>query len=238
MNAASTPRNPKSFARTTLTVDGVARTAYRGVTTGVNIEGVEFVLMVSDVENLNAVIEALDLEHFDPDQFQHVAVIDMTKLPPGVQEQLERGLDFCRAVGLPTHPKDAMDTIESTAIATPAIPFDLAAGEHYAGLSRDHDTGAWHHLVLLPATTDKDLTWKEAIDWAKSVGGELPTRFESALLYANLRDKVDTSRWHWTATEVEGETKYAWIQSFSGGTQYYGHEGDDHRARAVRRVPV
>ena len=113
----------------------------------------------------------------------------------------------------------------------------LADGEIYAGLSRDNDTGAWHHLVLLPATTDKDLTWQEAIDWAKSVGGVLPTRNESALLYANVRDKIDQDYWHWTATEVASEPSWAWDQGFDNGGQHCVHKGGHYRARAVRRVP-
>lgn len=55
----------------------------------------------------------------------------------------------------------------------------MNTGESYAGLSRDPETGEWHHLVMLPATPNKDLTWQEAIDWATSVGGELPTRKEA-----------------------------------------------------------
>lgn len=114
----------------------------------------------------------------------------------------------------------------------------LNTGESYAGLSRDHATGAWHHLVLLPATTDKDLTWKETIEWAKSVGGELPTRFEAALLYANLRDKLDTDVWHWTSTPHAIEPDWAWCQDFDHGSQ--GHDRKDYLypARAIRRVPV
>lgn len=117
------------------------------------------------------------------------------------------------------------------------LPFTLADGEVYAGLSRDPDTGAWHHLVLLPATTDKDLTWQEAIDWAKSVAGELPTRSESALLYANVRDQIDQDYWHWTATPHASEPSWAWGQYFGGGGQNHGHKGYRTRARAVRRVP-
>lgn len=115
---------------------------------------------------------------------------------------------------------------------------ELNEGEHYAGLSRDHETGVWHHLVLLPGMPEKDLTWQEAIDWAKSVGGELPTRFESALLYANLRDQVYKNYWYWNATEVADVPAWAWLQNFLLGYQSYGHKDNHNRARAVRRVPV
>lgn len=133
------------------------------------------------------------------------------------------------------------NTAEAPVVAEISSRFpdvDLADGEKYAGLSRDPDTGAWHHLVLLPTIPDKDLKWQEAIDWAKSVGGELPTRFESALLYANARDSIDTSDWYWTATQYAGYESYAWIQYFSYGAQDYDHKDDRYRARAVRRVPV
>ena len=133
---------------------------------------------------------------------------------------------------------DADEAAQRLAQRTTATPFPPDAGEVYAGLSRNHDTGAWHHLVLLPATTDKDLKWQEAIEWAKSVGGELPTRFESALLYANVRDQIDQDYWHWTATDVPYEPLWAWGQTFDYGNQDLNRK-DYHpfRARAVRRVP-
>jgi hypothetical protein len=114
----------------------------------------------------------------------------------------------------------------------------LNDGEVYAGLSRDPDTGAWHHLVLLPATTDKDLKWQEAIDWAKSVGGELPTRDESALLYANVRDQIDQDYWYWTSTPHASEPCWAWTQTFDFGIQNDFHKDYHTRARAVRRIPI
>lgn len=134
-----------------------------------------------------------------------------------------------------------------TTTAAPAIPaaeissrfpdIDIAEGEVYAGLSRDRDTGTWHHVVLLPSLPDKDLNWQEAIDWARSMGGELPTRWESALLYANCRQTIDTNYWYWTASPYAGDERYAWCQYFDDGCQDYRQ--DTHfRARAVRRVPV
>lgn len=115
----------------------------------------------------------------------------------------------------------------------------LNEGEIYAGISRDPDTGAWHHLVLLPATTDKGLTWGEAIEWAKSVGGELPTRFESALLYANARDQIiEQNYWYyWASTPRAFEPSRAWFQNFGNGHQIDDLKDYLCKARAVRRVP-
>jgi hypothetical protein len=123
-------------------------------------------------------------------------------------------------------------------MSAPTLPFPLAEGETYAGLSRDPEMGTWHHLILLPATPDKELTWQEATDWAKSVGGEMPTRFESALLYANARQSIDTDYWHWTATPYAGDEQSAWMQHFGDGLQDDGHKDYHSKARAVRRVPV
>jgi len=123
-------------------------------------------------------------------------------------------------------PEDAMTT---------QLP-QLNEGEHLAGLCMI-DGKPNHWLILLPAAPDKDLNWQGAIDWAKSVGGELPTRFESALIFANLRDKVDLDNWHWTATPYAGDERYAWMQHFYYGSQLPGHEASAYRAVAVRRVP-
>ena len=110
-----------------------------------------------------------------------------------------------------------MDTATQQVAVPITIP-ELQDGETYAGLSRDPETGAWHHLILLPVLSG-DLNWQGAIDWARSVGGELPTRFESALLYANARDKIDTDYWYWTATQFAGGDAYAWFQGFLNGNQ-------------------
>lgn len=113
----------------------------------------------------------------------------------------------------------------------------LNEGEHLAGLCMI-DGKPNHWLILLPAAPDKDLTWQEAIDWAKSVGGELPSRFEAAMIFANLRDKVDLDNWHWTATPYAGDERFAWMRGFYDGSQFYYLKDGAYRAVAVRRVPV
>ena len=109
----------------------------------------------------------------------------------------------------------------------------LAAGEHYAGIVLDEDGDVSHHLVLLPGQAE-NLTWDKARDWAQSIGGELPTRQEQALLFANLKGKFEAA-WYWSDERHESDGSYAWFQSFVNGTQLSSRESYEGRARAVRR---
>ena len=81
-----------------------------------------------------------------------------------------------------------------------------------------------------------------ALDLAKTITADghtdfaVPTRFESALLYANLQDQFDTDYWHWTSTQYS--ESHAWSQVF-----YYGHQGNyskdyERRCRFVRRFKL
>lgn len=108
----------------------------------------------------------------------------------------------------------------------------------YAGLSRGEDGQPDGHLVLLDAVPEEELKWADAVEWAEGLGdgARLPTRFESALLYANLRDKFDTDCWYWTGTQYSDSN--AWDQTFSRGNQGYGNKSAGGRARAVRRFPA
>jgi len=108
-------------------------------------------------------------------------------------------------------------------------------GGIYAGVSRGEDGAPDAHLVLLEAVPEQDLNWADALKWADGLGNgaRLPTRFEAALLYANLHDKLDTERWHWTGTQSSASS--AWIQYFSYGIQSDGSKSSEARARAVRR---
>ena len=118
-----------------------------------------------------------------------------------------------------------------------AIPA-LAPGERYAGIVIDPDNGQpTHHLVLLPEQPADRLTWDEAIAWAASIGAELPTRQEAALLYANLKPALEPE-WHWTGEQYAGLASGAWLQKFVDGLQDYGVKGYKGRVRAVRRFLI
>lgn len=110
--------------------------------------------------------------------------------------------------------------------------------ERYAGIIIDSATGQpAHHLILLPQQPETHLTWDEAIAWAASIGVELPTRQESALLYANLKPTFEPD-WYWTGEQYAGSASYAWLQNFDDGTQDNYDKGYKGCARAIRRVPI
>ena len=117
----------------------------------------------------------------------------------------------------------------------PALGAEIHGGI-YAGVSTDK-TGELYMLVLLADKPAKDLAWKPAMAWAKKLDADLPSRVESALLFANLREKF-TKEWHWTNEEHEADASYAWLCYFNYGHQYYDLKSAEGAARAVRRLPL
>jgi len=112
----------------------------------------------------------------------------------------------------------------------------LAEGERYAGILLSKDGAPDCHLVLLPADPGK-MEWSAAKDWAASIGGELPTRREQALLYANLPEEFERT-WYWSNEQRAEYSLSAWVQDFGNGIQVCSHKGHESRARAVRRSPI
>lgn len=126
-------------------------------------------------------------------------------------------------------------TKKAAAPVTITLP-ELAKGERYAGLILDAKGAPVHHLVLLTGDTE-DVTWEEAKAWAAKQGGELPSRAEQSLLFANAKDAFKP-RWYWSAEQFADDADYAWFQSFDYGYQYANYVSNRDRARAVRRVPI
>jgi hypothetical protein len=99
----------------------------------------------------------------------------------------------------------------------------LPDGKHYA-------------VVKLDARPPKRLVWQKAMDWAKSVGGQLPSRAIAALLFSVAKELFEPE-WHWT-DEPEGSS-YAWGCGFDyGGRQYYRDRSAGGAAVAVRLIPL
>jgi hypothetical protein len=110
----------------------------------------------------------------------------------------------------------------------------LNEGEHYAGAIINPD-GTGHHVIILPGDKN-DGTWKAALAWAKKLGGDLPNRVETALMFnqSKVQFKED---WYWTNEQHATNSDSAWYQHFINGGQNYGSESSRMRARAVRRLP-
>ena len=111
----------------------------------------------------------------------------------------------------------------------------LAEGEIYVGCIGDAD-GNLHHVILLPGDND-DAPHEAQLEWAKSIGGDLPNRIEQAMLWANHRDQFKKD-WYWSNEIHHSESGWAWFQYFVYGSQDFYGRGDGLRARAVRRLPI
>jgi hypothetical protein len=98
----------------------------------------------------------------------------------------------------------------------------LPDGKHYA-------------VVKLDAKPEKRLKWQAAMDWAKEVGGQLPSRAVAALLFSVAQNLFEPN-WHWT-NEPFGSS-YAWFCYFYYGTQYYDLTSSEGCAVAVRLIPL
>jgi len=122
-------------------------------------------------------------------------------------------------------------------VRVPQAEIELQPGEHYAGVILGDDGAPSHHLILLPGDVD-DVTWDQAKAFAAEVGGELPTRREQSLLFANLKDQFE-QRYYWSGEQHASNAEYAWDQSFGNGYQDYdGGKSAELRARAVRRLTI
>ena len=121
--------------------------------------------------------------------------------------------------------------------STPIIGESFRGGT-YAGIARGETGEPDVHIILLDDVPDGKLQWDDAVKWAQGLGdgARLPTRFESALLYANLRDQMTTTDWYWTGTQYDAY--YAFNQNFYHGSQDDSSKSYEGRARAVRRFVI
>lgn len=134
------------------------------------------------------------------------------------------------------------------AVSTPAVLWLPLPGQYwpeqggiYVGIAAAEGNMPAGHIVLLADKPATSLPWAQAVDWARNLGNgaHVPTRFESALLYANVRDKLDINSWHWTSTERASDaSSYAWICYFNYGLQFVHHKSYDGCAVAVRRLDL
>ncbi len=125
---------------------------------------------------------------------------------------------------------------ETTEILFPEFLIELKYGEEYAGLIVGKDGESSYHLILLPGQAT-GVDWADAKEFAAKQGGELPTRREQSLLFANLKEQFD-SEYYWSSEQnaSASDSDYAWFQSFGNGHQNLNHLSSKLRARSVRRL--
>lgn len=111
-----------------------------------------------------------------------------------------------------------------------------AAGMTYGGVITAPD-GLVYALVLLDSKPANRMNWAEAMSWAKSCDGDLPTRPEAAMLFANLKYEF-TETLHWTNETSRFDASYAWGCDFYDGIQSHDHKSNEGSARAVRRFAI
>ncbi len=116
------------------------------------------------------------------------------------------------------------------------VPGVRVQGATYIGICTASD-GSLYALLKLDDKPAKRLPWTEAMAWAKGLNADHPTRPEAALIFAMLKDKLD-SAWHWTNETCSWDASYAWICHFVHGDTYSNHKSYDGAAVAVRRLPL
>ena len=129
-----------------------------------------------------------------------------------------------------------MTTSTGNAMKLPATlsPPMLGTDEINGGLVLENN--AWHWVILLPGECSP-VNWKTAMTRAKEQGGDLPSRPEQSVLYANLRGEFEED-WYWSNTPYAGDESSAWCQGFGYGYQGSFRKVTKLHARAVRRIAI
>jgi hypothetical protein len=86
----------------------------------------------------------------------------------------------------------------------------------------------WH----LGPESPEPMAWDGAIEWCKSVGGELPPR--EILCMASLTFDWFGERPYWSSTEFYAT--YAWVKHFRCGDEFYATKAYQTYVRAVRAI--
>jgi hypothetical protein len=113
---------------------------------------------------------------------------------------------------------------------------ELNEGELYAGILLGKDGEPDQHVILLSGQAN-DVTFKQAQQSAVDMDGDLPTRREQSLLFANLKEQFE-DRWYWSGTQHADDSAYAWYQHFDHGDQGNVRKSTNLRAHFVRRLEI
>jgi hypothetical protein len=107
----------------------------------------------------------------------------------------------------------------------------LAEGEVYACGIVDR-SGDVEHIVLLPGE-NIGASQPKQLEWAKSIGGDLPTLAEQALMHERCPNEFKKVAYWSKRNDGDG---WAWYTYFYSGDQDLSDQYDQLPARAVRRI--
>lgn len=99
--------------------------------------------------------------------------------------------------------------------ALPPVGSPLGAGVFVGVMTQP--TGRHVAVILLPDRAH-DVSWDAAIQWAKQLDAQLPTRAMAALIFANTTMRPQAQR-QWTCEEFRAHSNYAWNCNYCYGTQ-------------------
>ena len=92
-------------------------------------------------------------------------------------------------------------------------------------------------LYLAPKETEKQLNWYNAMDYCKSLGGDLPTIDELQYLYDNCNEEFQNT-FYWSSSHSQDSATHAWRMTFYNGLRVHSNKMTTRRVRAVRRVSL
>jgi hypothetical protein len=133
---------------------------------------------------------------------------------------------------------------DKSAVASAALRETMLGKRGPAGGIIFYDKGkytdGWQYLECAPASAEFRAAWDDAMSKSKNLvnGGftdwRLPTKDELNLLYVNLKQHGlgdFKNEWYWSSSQ--GNSGYAWLQSFDSGNHYNGYK-HDYYVRCVR----
>ncbi|MGM3410606.1 DUF1566 domain-containing protein [Ralstonia holmesii] len=114
----------------------------------------------------------------------------------------------------------------------------LAEGEIYlCGVV--NAAGDVTHTILLPAEAEKRMSWPDAMEWAKGLNADLPTRAELVMAFEQHRSQFKEAAYWSNTPDADPEyAGWAWCQNFGHGNQSGTPQYYELRARAVRRLTI
>jgi len=116
------------------------------------------------------------------------------------------------------------------------LPENQRPGEVYSGLILGENGEDDYHLFVMPFEYGH-VTRRQAKEFALRDGGDLPTRREQHVLFANAKAAFKAEV-YWSSELHAQDSNYAWCQNFNNGYQFPTQNGNCLHARPIRRLPI